>query len=600
VAAEEFHEEEILGKAYDSRLMRRLLSYLRPYRTRVILAVLLLIVVSALQLSGPIMVQIAIDKYIKVGDNAGLGRLALLYFGILVCSFALGYVQFYMMQVIGQKVQYDIRMQIFRHLQRMHPGFYDKNPVGRLVTRVTNDVSVLDELFSSGVVAVFGDVLTLVGIVIAMYYYNWKLASITLLVLPLLILTTAIFRKQVRSAYRDVRMRIARMNSFLQEHLTGMSVVQLFNQEKRTFGKFDHINTILKQAHFRSVYCYAFFFPTVEIIETLAVALLIYYGGVNIGISILTFGELVAFIQLVERFFMPLRDLSEKYNILQSSMASSERIFKLLDEPPLIIAPATSRTISDFKGEIVFDNVTFAYNPGDDILHDLSFTVKPGEKVAIVGATGAGKTSIASLILRFYDFQKGDIRIDGISIKEMSPEYVRSLAALVLQDVFIFSGDFTGNINLENDAIPTERVEWAARQVGLADFIEHQPQKYQTEVFERGATLSTGQKQLLSFARALAFEPKILILDEATSSVDAETEATIQKALDTLMQGRTSIIIAHRLSTIEKADRILVMHKGRLRESGTHKELLALKGIYHTLYQTQFSYLNGVKAHAGI
>lgn len=600
MAAEEFHEEEILGKAYDSRLMRRLLSYLRPYRTRVILAVLLLIVVSALQLSGPIMVQIAIDKYIKVGDNAGLGRLALLYFGILVCSFALGYVQFYMMQVIGQKVQYDIRMQIFRHLQRMHPGFYDKNPVGRLVTRVTNDVSVLDELFSSGVVAVFGDVLTLVGIVIAMYYYNWKLASITLLVLPLLILTTAIFRKQVRSAYRDVRMRIARMNSFLQEHLTGMSVVQLFNQEKRTFGKFDHINTILKQAHFRSVYCYAFFFPTVEIIETLAVALLIYYGGVNIGISILTFGELVAFIQLVERFFMPLRDLSEKYNILQSSMASSERIFKLLDEPPLIIAPATSRTISDFKGEIVFDNVTFAYNPGDDILHDLSFTVKPGEKVAIVGATGAGKTSIASLILRFYDFQKGDIRIDGISIKEMSPEYVRSLAALVLQDVFIFSGDFTGNINLENDAIPTERVEWAARQVGLADFIEHQPQKYQTEVFERGATLSTGQKQLLSFARALAFEPKILILDEATSSVDAETEATIQKALDTLMQGRTSIIIAHRLSTIEKADRILVMHKGRLRESGTHKELLALKGIYHTLYQTQFSYLNGVKAHAGI
>jgi len=593
-----YHEEEILGQAYDAHLMRRLLTYLRPYRARVIWSILLLLVVTVLQLSGPVLVQIAIDRYIALGDNAGLARMALLYFGVIVTAFVLGYLQFYTMQAIGQKVQYDIRMQIFRHLQRMHLSFFDKNPVGRLVTRVTNDVNVLDELFSSGVVAVFGDILALVGIIIAMLYYSWELALITFAVLPFLVLATAIFRRRVRGSYRDVRLWLARINSFLQEHITGMSVVQLFNREKRTYGRFDVSNTKLKEANFRSVYIYAVFFPAVELIETVATALLIYYGGLRIGLNLLTFGELVAFIQLVERFFRPLRDLSDKYNILQSSMASSERIFKLLDQPPQIAAPARPRRIADFKGEIVFDNVSFAYNEPEYVLRDVSFTVKPGEKVAVVGATGAGKTSLASLLLRFYDFQKGDIRLDGVSIREMAPEYIRSQMALVLQEVFIFSGDFSGNINLNNPSIPAEKIRLAARQVGIADFIERQQQAYQTEVQERGATLSTGQKQLLSFARALAYDPKILILDEATSSVDAETEALIQTALEKLMQGRTSIIIAHRLSTIEKADRIVVMHKGMLRESGTHRELLAAKGIYYTLYQTQFNFAGGATTHA--
>jgi ATP-binding cassette subfamily B multidrug efflux pump len=598
--ARPLHDDEVLGKAYDARLMRRLLTYLRPYRLQVILSILLLLVVTVLELSGPILVQIAIDKYIAVGDNAGLGRIALFYFGILLTSFLLAYIQFYSMQAIGQRVQFDIRMQLFRHLQMMHLAFFDRNPVGRLVTRVTNDINVLDELFSSGVVAVFGDVLTLIGIVAAMLYYNVGLALITFAVIPFLILATAIFRNRVRDTYRDVRMWLARVNSFLQEHITGMTVIQLFNQEKRTFNRFNDINDRLRQANFRSIYLYAIFFPTVELIETVAIALLIYFGGLRIGIHVLTFGALVAFLQLAERFFRPLRDLADKYNILQSSMASSERIFKLLDEPPRVTAPASPKTITEFKGEIVFDNVSFAYNEPEYVLRDISFTVRPGEKVAVVGATGAGKTSLASLLLRFYDYQKGEIRIDGVSLKDMAPDYIRSFMALVLQEVFIFSGDFAANIHLNRTDITSEQVTQAARQVGLGDFIEKQPKKYQTEVQERGATLSTGQKQLLSFARALAYNPRILILDEATSSVDAETEAMIQTALDKLMQNRTSIIIAHRLSTIEKADRILVMHKGILRESGTHEELLARKGIYYALHQTQFNFANGVKNHAQV
>jgi ATP-binding cassette subfamily B protein len=597
-AASQYHDEEILGKAYDARLMRRLINYLRPYRQKVFFSVILLLIVTVLQLAGPILVQIAIDKYIAVGDNDGLLRLALLYFGILVSAFFLAYLQFYTMQVIGQAVMYDIRMQVFRHLQKLHLSFFDKNPVGRLVTRVTNDVNVLNELFSSGVVSVFGDVLALAGIIIAMFYYSWQLALVTLAVLPFLVLATIIFRTKVRAVYRQVRIRLARINAFLQEHITGISVVQIFSQEKRIFFKFDEINEKLKRSHFRSVYLYAIFFPVVEIIETIAIVLLIYYGGLRINIDLLTFGELVAFIQLVERFFRPLRDLSEKYNILQSSMASSERIFKLIDEEPQIVVPEKRKIITDFKGEIVFDNVSFAYNEPEYILHDVSFTIRPGEKVAVVGYTGAGKTSLISLLLRFYNFQSGDICIDGVSLKDMSPDYIRSHMALVLQDVFIFSGDFSENIHLNNPDISESKIALAAAQVGIAPFIERQPDAYATEVQERGATLSTGQKQLLSFARALAYDPKILILDEATSSVDAQTEALIQKALEKLMQGRTSIIIAHRLSTIEKADRILVMHKGRLRESGTHKELLAQKGIYHALHETQFKHFNRVSNHA--
>ncbi|MDD4050732.1 MAG: ABC transporter transmembrane domain-containing protein, partial [candidate division Zixibacteria bacterium] len=470
--ARPLHDDEVLGKAYDGRLMRRLMTYLRPYRLQVVGSILLLLVVTVLELSGPVLVQIAIDKYIAVGDNAGLARIALLYFGILITSFLIGYLQFYTMQAIGQKVQYDIRMQVFRHLQKMHLAFFDRNPVGRLVTRVTNDVNVLDELFSSGVVAVFGDALTLIGIVVAMLYYNVELALITFAVIPFLILATAIFRRRVRNTYRDVRMWLARVNAFLQEHITGMTVIQLFNQEKRTFNRFSDINDKLRQANFRSIYLYAIFFPTVELIETVATALLIYYGGLRIGLNVLSFGALVAFLQLAERFFHPLRDLADKYNILQASMASSERIFKLLDEPPRVTASAAPKTIPDFKGEIVFDHVSFAYNEPEYVLRDVSFTVRPGEKVAVVGATGAGKTSLASLLLRFYDYQKGDIRIDGVSLKDMSPDYVRSFMALVLQEVFIFSGDFAANIHLNRPDITPEQVAQAARQVGLADFIE--------------------------------------------------------------------------------------------------------------------------------
>jgi len=599
-AAKSIHEEEVLGKAYDSALMRRLLAYLRPYRFKVIASVLLLLVVTGLQLAGPILMQIAIDKYISVGDNAGLARISLLYLGVLLAAFVLGYIQYYSMQVIGQWVMYDIRMQVFRHLQRMHLAFFDKNPVGRLVTRVTNDVNVLNELFSSGVVAVFGDILTLVGIVIAMFYYSWQLALLTFAVLPFLVLATMVFRRKVRDVYREVRTRLARINAYLQEHITGMSVVQLFNQEKRIYDGFDGINRGLRQANFRSVKLYAVFFPAVELIETLAIALLIYFGGLRIESTLLTYGGLVAFIQLVERFFRPLRDLSEKYNILQSSMASSERIFKLIDEEPKIIEPKTPRTIEKLQGEIVFENVSFAYNEPEYVLQDVSFTVKPGERVAVVGSTGAGKTSLVSLLLRFYDFQKGDIRLDGVSVRDMSSDYIRDQMGLVLQDVFVFSGDFAGNIHLHEKSISPEMVKAAAERVGIADFIERQPDGFATEVQERGSTLSTGQKQLLSFARALAFDPAIIILDEATSSVDTETEVLIQKALDRLMQGRTSIVIAHRLSTIEEADRILVMHKGRLRESGTHKELLEKKGIYHTLYQTQFNAIHRNGVNVGI
>jgi ATP-binding cassette subfamily B multidrug efflux pump len=586
--ADQYHDEEVLGKAYDARLMQRLMTYLRPYRLQVVVSVVLLIIVTALQLAGPILIQIAIDDYIAKGDMSGLTRIALLYFGVLVAAFGFSYLQFYTMQLIGQNIMFDIRMQIFKHLQKMHLAFFDRNPVGRLVTRVTNDVNVLNELFSSGVVAVVGDVLTIFGIIIAMAYYNWQLALLTLAVLPFLVLATAVFRKKAREAYRDVRVRLARINAFLQEHITGMSIVQLFNREKRIFGRFEEINKKLRSAHFTSVYAYAIFFPVVELIETTAVAVLLFSG------------ELVAFIQLVERFFRPLRDLSEKYNILQSSMASSERIFNLIDEKPQIIDPPQPGTIPQFKGEIVFDNVSLAYKDSDYVLRDVSFTVKPGEKVAIVGATGAGKTSLVSLLFRFYDFQKGDIRIDGVSIKKITADYLRSHLGLVLQDVFIFSGNFSDNIHLNDNTMPEERIEWASEQVGIADFIRRQPRGFATEVMERGATISTGQKQLLSFARALAHDPKILILDEATSSVDGETEAMIQRAIERLMHNRTSIIIAHRLSTIEKADRILVMHKGCLREEGTHKELLAKKGIYYTLYQTQFTFARQEAARARV
>ncbi|MCM2272415.1 MAG: ABC transporter ATP-binding protein/permease [candidate division Zixibacteria bacterium] len=583
-----FHEEEALGKAYDARLMKRLLKYLRPYRAWVIAAVLFLLVGSLAQISLAFITQHAIDDYITTKTADGFLLVILLYFGVMALALLASYGETYVTMWLGQKVQYDIRMEIFRHLQRLHLGYFDKNPVGRLLTRVTNDVNVLNELFSSGVVTMIGDIFTLLFIVCALLYYNWELALITFLVLPLLVGATAIFRTRVRDVYRKVRTALARLNSFVQEHITGVKIVQLFTQEERINRKFDSINKELQTHHFRSVLYYAVFYPVVEIIGSLSLGLLLYYGGFRLHDGSLSFGELVAFIHLVQRFYRPIADLAEKYNILQSSMASSERIFALLDTQPAIIDVAEPKHIDRFQGRIELSNVWFAYNDQEWVLKDVSFTVEPRQKIAVVGATGAGKTSLISLLYRFYDYQKGSIKIDGVELKDIPAKELRSHLALVLQDVFLFSGDYAGNIRLRDQSISDEKVREALERVGFGRFFDSMPDGLKTEIRERGATLSTGQKQLLSFARALAFDPDVLILDEATSSVDTETERLIQKALDELLKDRTSIVIAHRLSTIEKADKIIVLHHGQLREIGDHAELMKQRGIYYKLYQMQY------------
>jgi len=582
-----YHEEEALGKAYDARLMKRLLGYLRPYRGWVILAVVLLLLGSLFQISFAFITQIAIDDYIGGADQAGLLRMALIFLVAVLLAMAVSYWQLYITQWLGQKVQHDIRMQVFAHLQRLHLSYFDRNPVGRLVTRVTSDINVLDEMFSSGVVTVIGDLFMLALIVAALLYYNWQLALITFVVLPLLLLATFIFRAKVRRIYREVRVRVARLNAFVQEHISGIRLLQLFVRENRTFEKFSRINLDLRTVHLRGIYYYAVFFPAVEIIGALSLALLLYFGGARLNEAAMTFGELVAFIQLVERFYRPIRDLSEKYNILQASMASSERIFALLDTDQVTRSGDKNRT-HRFDGGVTLENVWFAYEPDQWVLRDVSFDVKPGEKVALVGATGAGKTSLVSLLYRFYDYQRGSIKLDGVELADWSLERLRSHLGLVLQDVFIFTGDYAGNIRLRDNRISDADVESALRRVGFDRFLENLPGGIHTKVMERGATLSTGQKQLLSFARALAFDPDVLILDEATSSVDTETEVLIQKALDELMKGRTSIVIAHRLSTIEKADKIVVLHHGQVREIGKHQELIRQPGIYQTLYRMQY------------
>lgn len=588
MAADNYHEEEALGKAYDARLMRRLLTYLRPYRAAVAAAAIMLLVVSLLQVAVPHIMKIAIDDYIGPKDLDGLTNIILLFAAVLVVGAAVRYVQTYLTIWVGQKVLHDIRRQVFAHLQGLNLAFYDKNPVGRMVTRVTSDVNTLNEMFSSGVVTIIGDLFTLALIVGVLLHYNWQLALITFAVVPLLVAATFVFRAKVRNVYRQVRARVARINAFLQEHVTGIKVVQLFNQEDRVFEKFEKINVSLRAAHFKSIYYYATFFPTVEIIGTLAIGLVLYFGGVRIQSGVLTFGELVAFITLVEMFYRPIRDLSEKYNILQASMASSERIFNLLDTAPTIVSPASPQKLDRCIGRIEIKNLWFAYNEDDWVLKDVSFTVEPGQKVAIVGATGAGKSSLVSLLYRFYDYQRGSITLDGVELNKLSIDALRSHLALVLQDVFVFSGDIAGNVRLRDTEITDDQVREALHRVGFERFLRRLDDNIHSEVRERGATLSTGQKQLLSFARALAHDPDILILDEATSSVDTETETLIQSALEQLFEGRTSIIVAHRLSTIKKADRILVLHHGELRESGTHRELMQRQGIYHKLYQLQY------------
>jgi ATP-binding cassette subfamily B protein len=595
------HEEDILGKAYDGRLMRRLLGYLGPYRRPVAIAVIAIVGHSCLELAPPYLTKLAIDRYIPARDASGLGLMAGLYLVALIASFVLEYVQTWTMQATGQRIMFDMRMQMVEHLQRLDLRFYDRNPVGRLMTRVTTDVDVLNDLFTSGVVSVFGDLFTLVGIMVVLVWMDWRLALVAFSVLPLIALITQWFRVNVRETYRDVRLWVARINAYLQERITGMSTVQLYRREQRDFAAFDEIDRQHRDANVRSIFYYAAFYPGVELVSALAAALILWVGGgwvVN-GDG-LTLGALVAFLQYSQRFFRPISDLSEKFNLLQGAMASSERIFALLDTPVEIRSPVGSDVRSPHErsggssdplssgGLIRFENVSFAYVEGEPVLRNVSFEVRPGQRVAIVGATGSGKTTIVSLLLRFYDVQQGRITMDGVDIRDMNLGELRRSFGLVLQDVYLFSGTVGGNIRLGHAAMTDEDVRRALHAVHASRFVDRLPQGVDTPVTERGATFSSGQKQLLSFARALAFDPKVLILDEATSSVDTDTELLIRDALKVVMRGRTTIAIAHRLSTIQDMDRILVLHKGELRESGTHQELLAARGIYHRLYQLQF------------
>jgi ATP-binding cassette subfamily B protein len=585
---EDINEEQVIGKAYDARLMRRLLVYLKPYRRSAILAIVCLIAGSAFSIVQPYLIKVAIDRYIRSHNLAGLNQIAIFYVLTLVCVFSLSYSQTWLINLTGQKIMYDLRMQIFRHLQKLDVSFFDKNPVGRLMTRVTTDVDALNELFTSGVISVFDDIFTLSGIIIFLFLLNYRLALGIAAILPFLILVTLLFKIKVRDSYRRVRTAIARINAFLQENITGAAVVQLFGQERKQYHQFTRINNDHLEANLQSIFYYAIFFPLLELISAAAIALIAWYGGLQVLSGALTLGTLIAFVQYSDRFFSPISDLSEKYTILQAAMASSERIFKLLDTEPSVVGPAEAKSRVVEKGSIEFRNVSFCYNPGEPVLHEISFKVEPGEKVAVVGATGAGKSTIISLLSRFYDVQQGEILVDGVDIRHFDLQGLRSSIGIVLQDVFLFSGSVSENIRLGNSMISDEQVQNAAETVHASHFVRRLDKQFGTEVGERGSSLSVGQKQLLAFARALAYDPKILVLDEATSSIDTETELLIRDALAKLMASRTSIIVAHRLSTIQNADRIIVLHRGRIREMGSHQQLLRLRGIYWKLYQLQY------------
>ena len=581
-------EEEILGKAYDSKLMKRLLGYIRPYKKYVIFAILLNVIVAALGPVRPLLTKIAVDDYIVKSDHTGLLYIGLALLGSLLLQAVIQYFLTYYTQYLGQRTLYDLRTQIFNHTQKLALKFFDRTPIGRIVTRATNDVEALGELFSSGIVMVFSDVFIILWILAFMFFMDVRLSLVTLSVLPVLIYGTFLFRKKVRERYRDVRLHLARLNSYMQEHVTGMSAVQIFHKEEDELKRFSDINNDYRVANIKSIFYYAIFYPSVELLSSVAIGLIIWYGGGEIFQGSLTIGVLFAFIQYTEMFFRPIRDLSEKYNIMQTAMASSERIFKLLDNNTFVKNPEKPVRIEKVEGKIEFKNVWFAYNGDDFVLKDISFSIKPGETVAIVGHTGAGKTSIINILTRFYDINKGEILVDGINIGTLDKKDLRKYISIVLQDVFLFSGDIKSNINLNREEISREKVIDSAKIVGADEFIEMLPNQYDEEVKERGATLSVGQKQLISFSRALAYDPQILILDEATSSVDTETEQLIQQAIEKLLVGRTAIVIAHRLSTIQNADKIIVLHKGEIRETGNHQELLAKHGIYYKLYQLQY------------
>lgn len=597
------HEEEKLGRIYDSQLTRRLLGYMRPYKWQVFFALALTLIVTPLEAVSPYLFHVAIDNYIdpalghRIALSAayrGVAWVSVIFLAALIFSFSLQYLQVRVMQSVGQKTMYDLRKQIFGHLQRLPMAFFDRTPVGRLVTRVTTDVDALNDLFAAGVVAMLNDFFLLIFFIVLMLKINWELALAAFAVLPLMLLVTWLFRNSVRDANRRIRTSIARINSFLQEHISGMSVIQLFNREQKARAQFSELNSAYNLAFKDAILAFAVFFPAIELIASAAVAMILWFGGLRVLLHGIELGIVVAFYQYSQRFFRPIQDLSEKFNILQSAMAASERIFKLIDEPMTLSAPPKPLTLEQPRGEIEFRDVWFAYRGGENpkeedwVLRDVSFRVAPGQNIAIVGHTGAGKTTIISLLLRFYDVQRGEILLDGVNIRELDLQNLRRLFGIVLQDPFLFSGTIETNVRLGTESISRASVERAVQEVGLGSFVASLQNGMATEVTERGATLSVGQRQLISFARALAHNPRFLILDEATSSVDTQTESLIRQALDRLLSGRTALVIAHRLSTIQHADRILVFHKGRLREEGSHQELLARRGIYYRLYQLQY------------
>jgi ATP-binding cassette subfamily B protein len=612
----QFHEEDVLGKAYDGRLMRRLLVYLRPYRRLLFGAIAVLLAEALLTLAGPLFTREVIDVALPARDAGLVTRLALLLAATLVIQFTLEYAGTMLTSLLGQRVMRDLRMQIFTHLQRLSIPFFDRTPVGRLITRVTSDVEALNELFTAGVVAGVGDLFTLAVISVVMLIIDWRLALAAFAVIPFVLLTSHLFRKHVREAYRDIRTRLARINAFLQERLTGMRVVQLFGREAHEARRFDESNRSHLTAHLRSIRIYALYFPAIELLTSVALASLIVAGAGRVAANTLTVGTVAAFLQFVRRFFQPLQDLSEKYNILQAAMASSERIFQLLDTEPSItdsglrIAQEAVSAVRPVQGApaqsgvtVEFHDVWFAYDLAHQwVLKGVSFRARPGETVALVGHTGAGKTTIVSLLLRFYDPQRGRITIaigDGPprDIRDLPLEQLRSLIGYVQQDIFLFAGDIATNIRL-SAPLTDDAVVAAATQVGADRVIRRLPKGYAHELGERGTSVSVGERQLLSFARAIAADPALLLLDEATSAVDSEVEAEIQRALGVLMEGRTTIAVAHRLSTVMGADEILVLHHGTIRERGTHRELLARGGLYERLFRLQAGLAAGVREAA--
>src|SRR3989338_2556714 len=584
----DIYGDEIVGKAYNTSLMRRLLKFFKPYQNQLALSLILLVAVSILQLSGPYLTKISIDDHIVKDDWEGLSLIMIIYFALLLLSFILQYIQIYIMQIIGQKTMYDIRICLFSHIQKMSLSFFNRNPIGRLVTRVVNDVEVLNEMFTQGIVVAVGDLLILIGITIAMLVLNFRLAFLTFIVIPPLLYATKIYSDRARDSYRGIRTNLARLNSYLQENVSVMSTVQVFNREDESFRRFEIINRENRDELLRSLIYNAIYFPCIELFSAITIGIIIWYGGGEVIRGGVQLGVLVAFIQYVQRFFQPIRDFAEKYNIMQAAMASSERIFKLIDTPEEIPNPQRPVISDKLRGEIEFRDVWFSYNSEGAVLKGVSFHLKAGESIAIVGATGTGKTSIINLLGRFYDIQRGMILIDGIDIREMDKNFLRKQMGIVLQDVFLFAADIENNIRLREDSIPVEMVYEAARYVNAHEFIMKLPKGYKEDVLERGSSLSLGQKQLISFARALVFNPRILILDEATSSVDTETEIFIRDALRKLIKNRTSIIIAHRLSTVRYADRIIVIQGGEVAETGSHEELIKSRGIYYRLYQLQF------------